>query len=392
MMSEKNQRLRVWVFTLNNYVECDCNHILSLVPRGIAKWVAFAKEVGAGGTPHLQGIISFPRPMRMNTAKRMFQNNKVHIERCVSVTDYFQYIRPLSKGGVSREYSFGEGKHFKEANPDDAYFEAGDIDIDGSLSGWKGGAAGIASQVSRLEEWMDLVDSAEKPDDPLLLSHPMSYQPGYLSLATARIRDKRVEKNRREYNDEFCKTFVEFRPWQVACLHLIDSVPRDTRRVIYIRSDAGGTGKTTFGAIIHRCLGFQVLTLEPAKDLARHLDVFSRDFYLDLSRDVGQSDKDYNPYHLMEMIKNGNISNPKYDGKPLYLPPNRLVVTGNASLDFTRISRDRFIEVLIVNNDQVEIYDHAAGSLIPPNYVVDDRILYHHDNVVYDNNDVIDVQ
>lgn len=355
------------MFTLNNYTECDCNHILSLVPRGLAKWVAFAKEVASTGTPHLQGIVSFEKQTRFTHAKKLFCNKAVHIDRCYSISHYLEYIRPLSRGGVSREYSIGGTTHYKEANPDGAYFEAGVVDIDGSLKG-------AAEQVSRLEEWMDIIDSCDKPDDPLIMSHPLSYQPGYLSLAVSRIRDKRVEKNRREYNAEFSRHFTEFRPWQVACLHLLETVPRDTRRVVYIRSDAGGTGKTTFGGIIHRCLGFQVLTLEPAKDLARHLDVFCRDFYLDLSRDVAQNEKDYNPYHLMEMIKNGNISNPKYDGKPLYLPPNRLVVTGNAKLDFARISSDRFIEVVINSNTHVEIFDHMTGQLIAPRYDVDEYI------------------
>jgi len=45
-----------WVFTLNNYTDEDIKNILTWTEKGAAG-VAYAHEVGASGTPHLQGYI-----------------------------------------------------------------------------------------------------------------------------------------------------------------------------------------------------------------------------------------------------------------------------------------------------------------------------------------------
>lgn len=65
-----------WCYTLNNYEEAD-----------IEQFKAFecnrhrcAKEVGESGTPHLQGIITFGKSMRLSALKKL--NERTHWEPC----------------------------------------------------------------------------------------------------------------------------------------------------------------------------------------------------------------------------------------------------------------------------------------------------------------------
>lgn len=74
-----------WVFTLNNYTATEEKHILSLVvPQGndgpVAQYLCVGREVGANGTPHLQGYIEFTSRTRFSTAKRHI-NARVHLEK-----------------------------------------------------------------------------------------------------------------------------------------------------------------------------------------------------------------------------------------------------------------------------------------------------------------------
>ncbi len=52
-----------WCFTLNNYSEGHLDLLRSIVPQYCKKYI-IAKEVGAEGTPHLQGYVEFKKKVR----------------------------------------------------------------------------------------------------------------------------------------------------------------------------------------------------------------------------------------------------------------------------------------------------------------------------------------
>lgn len=71
-----NPRFRKVCFTLNNYSEEEFTQILrSFVDY---KYV-IGKEVGEGGTPHLQGYVEFGRQLSLKQLKEI--NNRMHIEK-----------------------------------------------------------------------------------------------------------------------------------------------------------------------------------------------------------------------------------------------------------------------------------------------------------------------
>ncbi len=66
-----------WCFTLNNYTEQESSSLV-LTIRDRCKKAIVAKEVGASGTPHLQGYIEFKTKSR---PKSVFMFNRIHFEK-----------------------------------------------------------------------------------------------------------------------------------------------------------------------------------------------------------------------------------------------------------------------------------------------------------------------
>jgi len=67
-----------WVFTLNNYTEEDIKNINTWLEKG-AGGVAYAKEVGASGTPHLQGYVHMKDRSHLKRMKGL--SGKCHWEK-----------------------------------------------------------------------------------------------------------------------------------------------------------------------------------------------------------------------------------------------------------------------------------------------------------------------
>lgn len=68
---------RSWVFTLNNYTNGDEQWILNITEQ--CPRIVVTKEVGADGTPHLQGYVTFGQAMRLAALKKM--NARAHWEK-----------------------------------------------------------------------------------------------------------------------------------------------------------------------------------------------------------------------------------------------------------------------------------------------------------------------
>jgi len=60
-----------WTFTLNNYTELHCGRLESAFTEKLVSYVLYAKEIGASGTPHLQGYLEVPKKKTLNGLKKM---------------------------------------------------------------------------------------------------------------------------------------------------------------------------------------------------------------------------------------------------------------------------------------------------------------------------------
>lgn len=89
---------RRWCFTLNNPTEDEQKHIAQLRDgEEHLRFLIAGLEVGANGTPHLQGYVELDRPSRLGALKRLLGTERPHLERAVGTAD--QNITYCSKEG-----------------------------------------------------------------------------------------------------------------------------------------------------------------------------------------------------------------------------------------------------------------------------------------------------
>jgi len=68
-MTTTNDGSKTWVFTINNYTETDVN-LMKAWAEEVSRITA-SKEVGEGGTPHIQGAVTFKNKKRLGGLKKL---------------------------------------------------------------------------------------------------------------------------------------------------------------------------------------------------------------------------------------------------------------------------------------------------------------------------------
>lgn len=81
-----NTRTQFWCFTLNNYTDEDCYRIEDIrsgaglvCDKHVCTYGVVGKEVGASGTPHLQGYLELEKKVRLSTIRKEF-DGRAHFE------------------------------------------------------------------------------------------------------------------------------------------------------------------------------------------------------------------------------------------------------------------------------------------------------------------------
>lgn len=89
-----------WCFTVNNWTEEEYG-LIEATCRSSAKYLIIGKEVGEGGTPHLQGFVNFKKKIRLGGLKRLPGFTRAHVE-IAKGTD-LENQKYCRKGGVYLE-------------------------------------------------------------------------------------------------------------------------------------------------------------------------------------------------------------------------------------------------------------------------------------------------
>lgn len=74
-----DEKSRNWCFTLNNFTEAEMTHIHD--PPDWVKYIAYEKEVGKEGTPHIQGYLVANNPVRLKSWKAFLRRAHVEVMR-----------------------------------------------------------------------------------------------------------------------------------------------------------------------------------------------------------------------------------------------------------------------------------------------------------------------
>lgn len=93
-----------WCFTFNNYTEEQKEQLFEYL-QVVSKWYVVGKEVGASGTPHLQGCFSLITRVRFQTLKNMLTQKDlktIHIEKMLGKP--WQAIEYCKKDGDISQY------------------------------------------------------------------------------------------------------------------------------------------------------------------------------------------------------------------------------------------------------------------------------------------------
>lgn len=80
MPSTTSKQARRWCFTINNFTPQDVDRLAGLQGNDGVRYLVCGAEVGASGTPHLQGYLELRTPRRLNGVKDLLGNNGVHLE------------------------------------------------------------------------------------------------------------------------------------------------------------------------------------------------------------------------------------------------------------------------------------------------------------------------
>jgi len=288
-----------WCFTINNPTDVDTGRIAelegSLERSGIA-YLVYGREVGEGGTPHLQGFVIFSNRRRLRAVREIF-GPRGHYECTRATSD--QAADYCKKDGDFVEFGTLPGRRTR------------------------------VPSVSDFRDWiLGNVNASERDIAQQFPGLYLRYGSRLLALASHLVPT--VELVEWPLNE-----------WQNT-LH--DRIVReaDDRTVEFFVDLEGGKGKSYFCRYMYTKYADKVQVLSSGKrdDIAHAIDVTKRIFLFNLPR----GGMEFLQYSILEQLKDRMVFSPKYASQTkilLYQP--HVIVFCNERPDMTKMSADRYI-------------------------------------------------
>lgn len=286
-----------WVFTLNNYTTNDVDRILTL--GGAVRYLVVGREVGAQGTPHLQGFVSFVQRKRLAQVKSVLGGNP-HVEIARDPPGAIVYCK-----------------------------KDGDWDEIGEAP------AGSGSR-SDLNAFKDAVKSGEHNLEVLMETH---------SKVVARYKTFCKDYIRIHQKPEPVTTHALY-PWQQSLNRKLLLAP-DDRKIVFVVDVLGNVGKSWFGRYYLQLHpeNTQIIRVGKKMDMAYELRTTSRVVFVDCARSKAT---DHLQYDFLEEMKDGMVFSAKYESHMKFMKPPHVVVLMNQQPDMTKLSADRY-EIINLN-------------------------------------------
>lgn len=282
-------RAKHWCFTLNNYTPEDVERLTAL--EGSVDYLIFGREVGASGTPHLQGFVSFPTRVRRTRAVEVIGQAHFTVARKIEAS--IEYCR--KEGDVTE---FGNPPKSPGSRSDLEQFKAAVV-------------AGEFSMSVLRHDFSDVVARFPKFCSDYVQDHlPKKVVPPH-----------------------------PLREWQQLLNNDLNHTP-DDRKVIFIVDVVGNTGKSWFShyyCSLHD--NAQVLLPGKKADMSYVLKPTIRVLFIDAPR---SKQGEFIQYDFLEDVKNGYVFCPKYESSIKYLPSVHVVVMMNEHPEMHKLSADRY--------------------------------------------------
>ncbi len=299
-------RAKHWCFTCNNYGEADLLRLRQLGDSEQVQYLVYGRELApTTRTPHLQGLVSFPRPRDFGVVQRLLPQSHIEVLR--------------SKPSQHREYCIKDG-NFEEF-----------------------GECPNNSQQGKRSDWNDLKDWFKEQCPPpteteIAERFPALY--GRNRESVLRFRDLFSRFPVPDFGE------TSLRPWQSELNERLNRPP-DDRTIEFIVDYRGNTGKSWFCEYYMSLHDKQAQYLRVAKrdDLAYAINPECRVFFFDVPRKGAE----YLQYVILESLKDRKVFSPKYGSRTKRIAHNvHVIVFMNEDPDSNALSNDRY-EITYIN-------------------------------------------
>lgn len=289
-MPGEGPRAKNWCFTLNNYTPADIDRLSS--PLAGVEYLVFGKEVGASGTPHLQGTVCF------QSRKRRAQVITIIGQAHCTVTRFLaQSIDYCKKDGDFTEIGLAP-------------------QVKGERSDLEEFKASVREGVTDLKELRELHSS--------VCARHARFVQDYVADNATKIR----------------VPAFPLRDWQQE-LYTRLTHPPDEREIIFVVDLAGNKGKSWFARYYSDLHDSNTQIIVPGKkaDMAYTVKESTRVFFLDCPR---SKQGEFIQYDFLEELKNGYVFSPKYESVVKKLHTPHVVVLMNERPCMEKLSSDRY--------------------------------------------------
>lgn len=285
-----------WCFTINNYTQADLDRLST--PIDGVLYLVYGKEVGAQGTPHLQGTVCF------RSRKRMCMVQDVIGQAHFTTTRYLhQSIAYCKKDGD--------------------FIELGDVTlVQEQKSKEQGKRNDIEDFKNAVKEGVTDMATLREDHSEVCARHP-----------------RFVEDYIRDNKEKFTVDLHPLRRWQGELYDKL-KLPPDKRKIFFVVDRVGNQGKSWFSRYycdLHE--DAQILAPGKKADMAYMVRENVRVFFLDCPR---SKQGEFIQYDFLEELKNGYVFSSKYESRCKKFPTPHIVVCMNEHPCMEKLSADRY--------------------------------------------------